>query len=76
MIYWDSIYRRQQAALLRYGIRTVVDVADEPITLQEARDHLRVDTYLQDVPDSGSPPEQESVSDDDAWIEAALPAAR
>lgn len=75
MIY-DAIYRRQQADLLRYGIRQVEEVAVEPITLEEARQHLRVDTYLQDVPDSGSPPEQITVSDDDAWIEAALPAAR
>lgn len=64
-----AIYLRQQADLLRYGVRTVVEVAAEPITLAEARQHLRVDTY-----EVGSP--AETVSDDDAWIEAVLPAAR
>lgn len=64
-----TICLRQQADLLRYGVRTAVEVAVEPITLAEAREHLRVDTY-----EVGSP--AEIVSDDDAWIEAMLPAAR
>lgn len=64
-----NVWLRQQADLLRYGLRTVGEVTVEPITLVEARDHLRVDTY-----EEGSP--AETVSDDDAWIEAQLPAAR
>ena len=62
-----AIARAQRAAQLRYGLRTVVDVAaeDEVVTLAEARAHLRVDAY-------GSPPE----SADDDWIEAQIPAAR
>lgn len=64
-----EVYLRQQAALYRFGVREVVAVTEEPITLAEARDHLRVDTY-----ESGSPPE--TVSDDDTWITAQLPAAR
>lgn len=76
MTFQREICLRQQAALLRFGVRTVEDVATEPITLDEARQHLRVDTYLIDVPDSGSPPDQMTVSDDDAWITAMLPAAR
>lgn len=69
MSFQRDIWLRQQAALLRYGVRLITDVAVEPITLAEARDHLRVDTY-----GVGSPPE--TVSDDDAWIDAMLPAAR
>jgi len=62
-----AICRAQRADLQRFGTRVVTDVAeaDEWISLEDARDHLRVDTY-------GSPP----VSDDDAWITAQIPAAR
>lgn len=58
----------QRADAQVFGIKTVAEVApdDEPITLAEARLHLRVDAY-------GSPPE----SDDDDWIEGTgIPAAR
>lgn len=62
-----TIEKSQRAALQRYGLKTVVDVApeDDVVTLAEARAHLRVDAY-------GSPPE----SADDDWIEAQIPAAR
>ncbi len=77
MNYRNAIWRQQQANLLRYGIRAVDEVIDEPITLDEARQHLRVDTYTIDDPESdASPPDQITVSDDDAWIEAQIPAAR
>lgn len=61
-----AIYQAQQAALLRYGLRQIGDVAVEPITLVQARQHLRVDVF-------GSPPE----SADDDWIEDfGIPGAR
>lgn len=65
--YLRAICRAQRAALQKFGVRVVADVAeaDEWIDLEDARAHLRVDTY-------GSP----AVSDDDAWITAQIPAAR
>ena len=58
----------QRAAAQVFGLKTVAEVAaaDEPITLEDARLHLRVDVY-------GSPPE----SADDDWItDNGVPAAR
>jgi hypothetical protein len=74
--YLRDICRAQQAAAeLRYGFRVVAGTHpdDEVITLQEAREHLRVDVY-DDPASEDSPPAQ--ISDDDAWITAAIPAAR
>lgn len=48
-----------------YGLRVVTPPSTEPITLAEARLHLRLDAY-------GSP----AVHDDDSLIEALIPAAR
>lgn len=77
MTFERDMYLRQQADLLRFGVRTVADVEVEPITLEAARQHLRVDVYDIDDPESeASPPDQLTISDDDAWIEAMLPAAR
>lgn len=74
--YLRAICQAQRAtAELRYGFRVVADVlaADEVVTLEEARAHLRVDAY-DDPTSTASPPDQ--ISDDDAWISAAIPAAR
>ena len=61
-----DVRRRQSALLYQYSVAEVVQVADEPIDLETARAHCRVDTY-------GSPP----VSDDDAWLlDVGIPAAR
>lgn len=56
-----EVSRKQWAALQHYGLRVITDVADEPITLADARDqHLRVP----------------STTDDNAWITATIPVAR
>lgn len=56
----------QAATYAAASVRVVSAPEDEPITLDEARWHLRVDVF-------GSPPE----SDDDAWLEGiGIPAAR
>jgi hypothetical protein len=63
--YWDE-------CLTRYRTRVVTQpiFEEEPITLAEARYHLRVDTF-----EEGSPPE--TVSDDDPWLQnIGIPAAR
>lgn len=52
----------------RWGLKEIVPVADEPITLLEARDHLRIEPYTLDS-DGGYHP-------DDTLIEALIPAAR
>ncbi len=51
--------------LRTYGLRVVTEPALEPITLDQARLHLRLDSY-------GSPPEHA----DDQWITDTIPAAR
>lgn len=63
--YLRDIYNRQQVALLKFNVRRVGDVAEEPITLGEAQRHLDLDTF-------DSPP----ASDWDDWITAHIPAAR
>lgn len=70
-MHWDccSYFRDlRQDRLRKYGVRVVgeVDPENEPVTMEDARAHLRVDTF-------GSPPE----SDDDFWIQnIGLPGAR
>lgn len=63
--YLRQIYQRQQAALLKFNVRRIGAVAEEPITRGEAQRHLEVDTF-------DSPP----ASDWDDWIDAHIPAAR
>lgn len=56
----------RDASLTRFATRVVVQPEIEPITLEEARWHLRIDA-------DGSPPE----SADDPWLEGiGIPAAR
>ncbi len=65
-----DIYRRQRAALQVYGVIQIGEVADEPISIEVARAHCRVDTFLE-----GSPPAL--ASDDDLWLtDIGIPAAR
>lgn len=70
-MHWDccAYFRDLRLDRLRkYGVRVVgeVDPDSEPVTMEDARAHLRVDTF-------GSPPE----SDDDFWIRnIGLPGAR
>jgi len=76
MIFYDDVgnstlfladVRRRQAALLyQYSVAEVVPVADEPIDLETAWTHCRIDAF-------GSPP----ASDDDDWLQTVgIPAAR
>jgi uncharacterized phiE125 gp8 family phage protein len=63
---WDAL-------LTTYNVRVITAplFADEPITLEEAWHHLRIDTFS----DGNSPPE--TVSGDDVWLEQiGIPAAR
>lgn len=55
----------QAQALSTYRLRVISGVTEEPITLTEARKHLRIPTY-------GSPPS----SDEDIWLEPMIGAAR
>lgn len=65
-----DIRKRQKAALYEVSADAVDDPAVEPVTLEQARAHCRVDTY-----EDGSPPE--TVSDDDDWLnDIGIPAAR
>ena len=59
--------------LATYDVRVITPpaFADEPITLEDAWNHLRIDTF----PNDDSPPV--TVSGDDAWLEQiGIPAAR
>lgn len=60
-----SIALAQQAALQKFGIRTVVDVdpADEPIQLEDAYAHLHIDF-------------DSSGSAEDVWLDGQIAAAR
>ena len=63
---WESM-------LATFSVRLITPptFADEPITLEEAWHHLRIDTFL----NSDSPPA--TVSGDDLWLETiGIPAAR
>lgn len=61
-----EVMRRQQAGLQRYGIEELGDVTGEPISIEQARSHCRVDTW-------GSPP----ISDEDDWFnDFGIPGAR
>jgi uncharacterized phiE125 gp8 family phage protein len=64
--WWDRDRQRARDINKSYGTRPVGLPAGEPISLQEAWFHLRIDTF-------GSPP----ASDDDAWLtDIGIPAAR
>lgn len=66
MTFLREIARRQSAALLQWNIQQITQVDEEPISLELARAHCRVDAW-------GSPPE----SDDDDWFNTVgIPAAR
>ncbi len=65
-----DIAARQREALFQYGVVQVGEIDGEPITLETARAHCRVDTH-----EEGSPPL--TVSDDDAWLtDIGIPVAR
>lgn len=62
-----------EALLATYSVRIITPPVfeDEPITLEDAWHHLRIDTFA----DDSSPPE--IVSGDDAWLtDIGIPAAR
>lgn len=62
-----------ESTLATYNVRVITPgvFADEPITLEEAWHHLRIDTF----PNTDSPPV--TVSGDDVWLETiGIPAAR
>lgn len=62
----DCVSRFHTATLFQYGVRVIDEVTIEPITLAEAKLHLRVDD------DGGSPPSHP----DDTLITAQIRAAR
>lgn len=67
MSYYSCDYLRvgYRSHIRTYGVRVISEPANEQITLEEARLHLRLDSY-------NSPPEHE----DDQWILDNIPTAR
>lgn len=61
----EGLRHAYHARLRTYSLRVITEPVVEQITLDQARLHLRLDSY-------GSPPEHM----DDSWITASIPAAR
>lgn len=65
-----DVRNRQRAALYAVNAEATSEPATEPISIEQAREHCRVDVF-----EEGSPPVE--VSDDDAWLtDVGIPAAR
>lgn len=44
----DTLWRAQLAALQQFGVKVITDVATEPVTLADAKKHLRIDNTNDD----------------------------